>query len=275
MEANKILSSSLLDVLFEKRNKEYGAYDLRNSYNKRIGIALGVGMAVVGLFTLGTVLAGNGGKGDVGRQKITSVDLIDIEVEKKVEIIPPPKVTPPPVQAVKQEIYTTYKVVDDKDVTKPPTSIEDLDKANIGLVKVDGDDATGIATPDVIPDAKGLVEPQAAKPEGPFTKVEVEASFPGGAKKWQQFLERNCNGQVASENGAAAGRYTVIIRFVVDENGVVSDIQPLSTNGHGMEEEAVKVVKKAASMKWNPAIQNGRMVKAYRTQPIIFMVEGE
>lgn len=274
MEANKILSSSLLDVLFEKRNKEYGAYDLRSSYNKRIGIALGVGLALVGVFTLGTVLAGNGGKSNSNVQIIPGVIITELPPEEKVEVIPPPKEIPP-ARVEKQELFSTIKITKDDEVIDPPPSVDDLKTANIGLVKVDGDEATGFVTPDVIPDPKGLIEPQAAKPEGPFVKVEVEASFPGGAKKWQQFLERNCNGQVASENGAAAGRYTVIIRFVVDENGNVSDIQPLSTNGHGMEEEAIKVVKKAASMKWNPAIQNGRMVKAYRTQPIIFMVEGE
>ena len=62
-------------------------------------------------------------------------------------------------------------------------------------------------------------------------------------------------------------------RFVVDKEGNVSDIKPLTDIGYGMEQEAVRVLKKAT--KWEAAIQNGYPVKAYRKQAITFQVTEE
>ena len=90
---------------------------------------------------------------------------------------------------------------------------------------------------------------------------------------WRAFLERNLNAEVPLNNNAPAGRYSVVIQFVVDKNGNVSDITALTSHGYGMEEEAIRVLRKAA--KWEPAIQNGNQVKAYRRQPITFDVQSE
>jgi hypothetical protein len=103
-----------------------------------------------------------------------------------------------------------------------------------------------------------------------FEKVEIEASYPGGDNAWRRFLEQNLNGQVAADKGAPAGVYTVIIQFVVDKDGKISTIVPLTSHGYGMEAEVMRLLRKAP--KWNPAIQDGRPVKAYRKQPVTFMV---
>lgn len=103
-----------------------------------------------------------------------------------------------------------------------------------------------------------------------FEKVEIEASYPGGDNAWKRFLEQNLNGTVAADKGAPAGVYTVIIQFVVDKDGKVSKIVPLTNHGYGMEAEVMRLLKKAP--KWNPAIQDGRPVKVYRKQPVTFMV---
>ncbi|HET9429556.1 MAG TPA: energy transducer TonB, partial [Chitinophagaceae bacterium] len=66
---------------------------------------------------------------------------------------------------------------------------------------------------------------------------------------------------------------TVWVQFIVDKEGAISDVKALSNHGYGMEEEAVKVIRKGPA--WIPAIQNGRAVKAYRKQPITFVVTGE
>ena len=76
---------------------------------------------------------------------------------------------------------------------------------------------------------------------------------------------------MASENGAPAGTYTVVVQFVVDKEGNMSDVKALTSHGYGMEDEAVRVIKKGPQ--WKPAIQNGRNVKAYRRQPITFQIE--
>jgi GldM C-terminal domain/Gram-negative bacterial TonB protein C-terminal len=106
-----------------------------------------------------------------------------------------------------------------------------------------------------------------------FDSVEIEASYPGETKAWLQYLERNCNGQVAIENGAPVGQYTTMIQFIVDKDGKLSEFTPLTKMGYGMEQEVIRVLKLSGT--WNPAIQNGKPVKAYRRQPITFQVEAD
>lgn len=104
-----------------------------------------------------------------------------------------------------------------------------------------------------------------------FGQVEYEASFSGGQMEWRKFLERNLKGDVAVENDAPAGIYTVVMQFVVDKEGNLSDIKPLTSLGYGMEAEVMRILKK--SPKWSPAIQHGKPVKAYRKQPVTFVIE--
>jgi hypothetical protein len=106
-----------------------------------------------------------------------------------------------------------------------------------------------------------------------FDKVEIEASFLGGDEIWNEYLKKNLNNKVATENGAPKGTYTTIVQFVVDKEGNISDIRALTNHGHGMEQEAIRVIQKGP--KWNAAIQNGHPVKSYRRQPITFQVQGE
>lgn len=106
-----------------------------------------------------------------------------------------------------------------------------------------------------------------------FDKVEIEASFPGGDLAWRSFLERTLNASTPVDNSAPAGTYTVMIQFVVDRKGNISDIKPLTNHGYGMEKEVIRVLQK--SPKWLPAIQDGRQVNAYRRQPVTFVIIDE
>ena len=106
-----------------------------------------------------------------------------------------------------------------------------------------------------------------------FEKVDVEATYPGGESAWRKYLEKNLNPNVPVENGAPIGIYTVIVQFIVDKTGTISDIKTLTNFGYGMEEEVVRIMKK--SPMWIPAHQNNRLVKAYRKQPIIFVIDDE
>jgi protein TonB len=65
----------------------------------------------------------------------------------------------------------------------------------------------------------------------------------------------------------------VVIQFIVDKNGSVTQLTPITHFGYGMEEEVMRVIQK--SPKWRPAMQNGKPVKAYRKQPITFVVNGK
>jgi hypothetical protein len=103
-----------------------------------------------------------------------------------------------------------------------------------------------------------------------FEKVDNQITIAGGEQAWRRFLERNLNILTAVENGAPSGKYTVIVQFVVDTNGSISNIKPLTNEGYGMEEEVVRVLKKSGF--WTPGFKDGKPVKAYRKQPVTFMV---
>jgi periplasmic protein TonB len=273
MEANKILSADILDLIFEDRNKDYGAYDLRKTYNKRITRALIITASVALLALLGSVLASNLNSGSK-KVKLQEINLADIKQEEKKEEPPPPpppKVEPPKVE-MKQ--FTPPVIKKDEEVEKPPPPQEELKEAKIDVVNQEGIKDENIATPTNIDEGKQVVEEKKDDDENKiFDKVEVEASFPGGDAKWRQYLERNCNGQVATDQGAPEGTYTTIVQFVVDKEGNISDVKALTNHGYGMEEEAMRTIKKGPN--WKPANQNGRPVKAYRKQPITFVVSGD
>lgn len=103
-------------------------------------------------------------------------------------------------------------------------------------------------------------------------KLEKEAKFPGGPKAWQNFLRANLNANVPVDNAAPAGRYTVEVQFIVDKEGKASDFKALTKWGYGMEQEVIRVLKKSGD--WEPATMlGGKLVKAYRKQPITFFTE--
>src|SRR5215471_19408072 len=104
-----------------------------------------------------------------------------------------------------------------------------------------------------------------------FEKVDIDASFPGGEQEWKKFLQHNLRANVPVDNGAPAGKYTVWVQFIVDKEGNVTNLKPLTNQGFGMEEEVLRILKLVP--KWTPASQNGRYVRAYRKQPITFIVE--
>lgn len=274
MEANKILSADILDLIFEDRNKEYGAYNLRKTYNKRISRALIITASVALLAIGGSLLASKlTGKSD-NKIKIQEVTLANVKEEEKKVIPPPPpppKVEPPKVE-MKQ--FTPPVIKKDEDVEKPPPPQEELKEAKIDVVNQEGIKDENIATPVVIDEGKQIVEEKKEEDENHiFDKVEIEASYPGGDSKWRQYLERSLNASVPVDNGAPEGTYTTVIQFVVDKEGNISDVVAKTSHGYGMEEEAIKVIKKGP--RWIPAVQNGRQVKAYRKQPITFQVTGE
>jgi Gram-negative bacterial TonB protein C-terminal len=106
-----------------------------------------------------------------------------------------------------------------------------------------------------------------------FSKVDKEAAFPGGEQAWKKFLENNLNPNTPVDHGAPTGYYIVMVQFVVNTEGNVSDIKPLTSIGYGMEQEVLRILKKSGT--WEPAMLNGKPVNAYRKQPVIFMVTEE
>ena len=102
-------------------------------------------------------------------------------------------------------------------------------------------------------------------------EVEIEAEYPGGAAAWQRFLNRNLRYPEEAIENEISG--TVVVQFVVDKDGIVSNVEAVS----GPEElcaEAVRVIKKSG--RWTPAVQGGRQVRSLKKQPFIicFATEG-
>jgi periplasmic protein TonB len=106
-----------------------------------------------------------------------------------------------------------------------------------------------------------------------FNKVEVEASFPGGDHAWREFLMKNLNANVPVKKKAPAGKYQVIVKFIVSKKGEISSVVAETNHGYGMEKEVIKVIKKGP--KWIPAYMDGKPVNAYRRQPVTFVVSNE
>ncbi len=121
---------------------------------------------------------------------------------------------------------------------------------------------------------ENLPQPQSAGEEEEYdktyTKVEIESAFPGGDAAWLRYLNRSLDYPRDAVQKRIQG--TVVVQFIVDKEGNVSNVQAVSgPDEGGLREEAVRVVKKSG--KWMPAIQNGRQVKSYKGQPIVFKLE--
>ena len=106
-----------------------------------------------------------------------------------------------------------------------------------------------------------------------FTKVEIEAGFPGGENGWRSFLMKNLNANIPVDNDAPSGKFTIIVKFAIAVDGSLSDVAAETNLGYGMEQEVIRLIKKSG--KWSPAIKDGKPIKAYRRQPVTFLVEQE
>ena len=103
-----------------------------------------------------------------------------------------------------------------------------------------------------------------------FDVVQIPAEFPGGLQGWTKFLEQKLNRDVPIKNKAPIGKYTVIVSFIVDMNGAISELKAENDPGYGTKEEAVRVMKNSPS--WKAAIQNGVNVPYRHKQSITFVV---
>jgi periplasmic protein TonB len=275
METNKILQADILDILFDGKNKEYGAYQLRKSYKTTLTRALIITGSVLVLVLSGTIVAGfiNGGN-NKNEILVQEIELNNVKPEDPLPPPPPPPPPPemPPPVELNQVRFVPPIIVKDIDVTPEDKIMEITDETTISKKTVISDIIIPvIQAPVEIGDSK-VVEVKKTDNENEIvTKVEVEASFPGGEDAWRNYLRKTLNANTPLDNGANEGRYTIIVKFVVSKDGSLSDIKCENDPGFGMCEEAVRVIKKTRN--WTPALQNGHYVNAYRRQPIVFVVE--
>ncbi|HVU95961.1 MAG TPA: TonB family protein [Puia sp.] len=265
-----ILDADVLDIVFDGRNKEYGAYELRRSYNRRLVKAIGITSSVLLLFFVGCSVVGRTQGEKVRPNNVEDVNLT--AVKDPVAELPPPPPPKPVVPQVAMRVFTVPKIVKEVPENERPPEQEQLEDVKIGTVNVDGakDDGT-VAPPGPVGDGgRGVVEAPKKEDEGAvFVPVEFEAQFPGGLAAWARFLNKNLRYPEDAQNNEIQGR--VIVQFVVDRDGNVSDVEAISgPETGGLREEAVRVIKKSG--KWVPGNQNGKYVKSYKRQPVNFQM---
>jgi periplasmic protein TonB len=263
MTNKEILQADLLDILFENRNKAYGAYALRKYYNRRLLWALGISLGLV-LF----LFMMNSQPQNIGNSLYHKPDVVvrtlAIANDKPNTPKPPPPRKPSQVAQLKS---TAIKIVPNDEVKKPEVpSLHDLDNAAIATVN-----KIGVSTNSFGEDVQGSNEKsntgeQARHGDDEFHLMSSDAQFPGGREAFAEFLKRYLNTPGDLEVGE---KRVVLVRFMVDADGVISKIEIAQTGGEKYDREMIRVLRKMP--KWTPAMQNGIRVATYFTQPVTFV----
>ena len=269
MDINKILNADYLDILFEGRNKKYGGYELRKRYRRRATVAGLIAILAVGGVFGATLIK--------FKEKVTVEALPEIKDVKLAEPPPvdpkkpppPPPVQPPP--PVKPTVKFTPPVikkneeVKEEDKPEPPKPEENK---VVGFKTEAGSGDPNAIDPGLAPAGTGTGKPVEAgpAPDKIFTAVEQMPEFPGGMAALQKYLSQNIRYPAAAREDNIQGK--VILKFVVDKDGSVGDIQILRDIGGGCGKEADRVVR--GMPKWRAGKQNGAAVKVYYTLPVSF-----
>lgn len=268
MEANQILQSNILDILFDGKNKMYGAYDLRKTYNRRVSAALFSTMGLIIVFVITSAIVNSFKKDDVPMVMKTHDTVIHEAPQEKIKPVLPKLIksaTTAPV--IKSSIPVVVK--DDKVLITPP-DVAQIEKANIGLENIPGNGKPGIINPPSNISGTGIginVNNSSTAQDSTFMPIEIEAQFPGGPLAWQRFIQRAINSRLDEFTESDYGTCTV--HFIVDTEGRVSEVQALDMKGTKLAEIAVNSIRKGP--RWTPALQNGRYVNAARVQPVTLL----
>ena len=277
METAKLLKTDFLDILFDDRNKDYGAYDLRRRYDKRVRNAVmvmtGIVAVIIGGYTISTKLMASGNDKLAIKTYIPpEMEILDIPPVEK-PVIPPPVAHTPPPAAAPTIAHTIFKVTKDNDV-QPEDEVpknDDLKGKAIGVTNIDGDpDGSDLGVPEGLSGSGVIEAPPVVKKEERFTVVEIMPEFPGGEEALRRFLNNNIRYPSMAQDNNVSGM--IFVKFVVGKDGVISEVETIGAKkGAGLEEEAMRVVKKMP--KWKPGRQNGENVVVYFNLPINFKME--
>lgn len=253
-----LLNSNWLEIVFEGRNKSYGAYELRKSNAKTSTRAFIIGALVfaflVSLPMLAKLIPDSSSDDASLDKKIVTVKLPPKEKPK--ENLPPPPPPPPKVDQVK---FVKPVVAKAEEVVEEPPKIKEIVDKKLGAETIKGD-----------PDAELTVEPVGNGPKDVVEEdnniyntagIEVKPDFPGGIEKFYKFVSKNY--QVPEEEGLKG---KVFVSFVVEKDGSLTDIKVLRDIGYGTGKEAIRVLKTCP--KWNPGEQNGKKVRVLYSLPI-------
>ena len=266
MTNKEILQADLLDILFEHRNKLYGAYTLRKTYSRRLGFALGVALSIVLLFILMSFIKKeNKSNGPIKDER--SMKLIDVTMQKdEIKEPEPPKEKPKPPAATVD--YQPPLIVEDYKVKETLADLTDIENANISNKTLDGEKPDGLSNTQT--ESSGTGDSVVREPErnNDPPLPSRDPSFPGGSAAWLKFLQRILQ---APEDIEPGKRIEVQIRFWVDIDGSVSRAEIIKSGGEAFDKEVLRVMKKMP--RWEPALQAGRPIAVAFQQPVIFIGE--
>jgi protein TonB len=266
MHSNSILNSNLLDIIFENRNKDYGAYALRKNYNKRLFKSLLSMLVLVAIFSFWQMLM---------RKNITinfsstrSIEGPTISsIQKKEKQTESKKSFHSSIKPSKD--LNNHPVIVKTNNDKPTLTNTQILTSNLGNNHegpnfdgqgIDGLDTGGDATKDSVKSSSPVIDKKF-----PVTP-EVLPQFPGGRNELLRFLKRNLNTPRDMEQGE---EIAVKIKFVVSYNGDLMGFTVVETGGELFDSEVIRVLKKMP--KWIPGKANGENVSAYFVIPVKFM----
>lgn len=249
------------DLLFEKRNKSYGAYQLRKKYNSvLIGGIILASIVMSSVIVLPFVLTSNNDKVLRGGNNYVRVQMQNFEAPPEDLIVPP---APPPPEAVRIQETVKYippVVVDTISLTEPALATNDelMAQSSTELTPVNG---TG--TGDDLFSGDG-----GSGGDEPFFQVEIMPSFKGGdISKFREWVGKRTSYPQAAVDKKIRG--TVFLTFIVEKDGSVSNVTVVKGVDPLLDVEAVKAISE--SPKWTPGLQRGQPVRVRFSIPLNFM----
>jgi len=272
MTNSDILQSDMLDIIFEHRNKAYGAYSLRKGYPFRLLTALGAGLLVMLLFLVTSAAhLQEKKKNPVVEPKegivIRTISLPEAIVKQPEQ--PKEPARQKPVRKIATVQYTTPpKIRKDTEVKQAMVSTKELEGKEIADKTTEGvaADNTVILTKETVTDPGNQLVLTTVHPQPVFVADERDPEFPGGQEGLIQFMTRNLGRPGDLEGGE---RKVVQIRFKVDKDGSVSAFEIVTSGGDEYDREVLRVCKRMP--RWIPAIQNGIHVPVNYMLPVIFI----
>ena len=258
------MKSDVLDILFENRNKNYGAYQLRKFYGNRLLKAMGLMMGAVVVLSAFTFLP--------KKKAMYTAEVYEIPDNRTVDLKQPDKKPEPAKTPAKPRV--TQKLV--SNIVIVPNTIKtdiirDL-KPNIAIssittVTVTGD--PGPVKPEVIGGGTGdPVEPvkKSIDRATPIYDADVMPSYPGGMDALRNFLQRNLHNPKDMEEGELVN---VKVSFVVGYDGKLQRFEVVQDGGDEFNKEVIRVLKKMPE--WVPGKSNGENVSVYYNIPVKFI----
>jgi protein TonB len=246
------------DIVFELRNKEYGAYRLRKKYNRNVIIGALIGIIILCTAVITPHIYAKAMEHKKAREE-RQVEMVMENLDQPTEQVAPPPPPPPPAEAAQVNRYVPPVVVDS---VKPEDNVQLMtaDQASVSVVNEEYVEA--------VEEVKEEVQEQEAEPE-PFVVVEEMPMFPGGEAALLDYIGQHTNyPEVAKENNIQG---KVIVRFCVTAKGTVSQISVLKGVDPELDKEAVRVVSTLPEFK--PGKQGGKPVPVWYMVPITFTLK--